>query len=1104
MATDKTKTPSKSGLSIARKNNNFVLTWTPCKDCEDQDVKVYVNNECVHTEDLGASTKKYTYTINRSNFFPNKVTQTVIEYVNGQGRASTKQFEGPKLKEVAFRLRQKQKKKKTSEYSDQKEFTIKAPNEPKYVLPAQDSNNNNVFTYSWEKDDDDGDYSTGHVMFTRYRWETCLVPESESADWDLAKSQKITTIDPENHSRSENQNSYGNLSADAIKQVIIVEKEADITAKKRRYFRVRAIGPRGQSSWRNSSHHLGGYKEVKVPTNSTSYTGTDSTGTSAIINLDLGTGYADDSIQVQYAITTPKVNTTTDSENNVVHSSLALPDGFDSWTTYETYAGTGKKDKITLDVPQQVADNEVLFVRVNRIHDNITTYGSPTLMNNRKKNVQSPTKDDPTNVKTVNNHVVYSLSSPTLEGVVIAENSHTVTVSVNNTSGITGSFIAVYQSVNNIDKVIGVISSNQSSGAFPGEWGEEDDPKFGIQCLVADYSPINRAAEGATFYDVGSNVLMTSGGIIWQAELVSKAPILKSLTKVDNSTAYISWDWNWSQADSVEISWSDNRLMWQATEDPSTYVLTNTREGERYVTGLSAGTYYFRLRFIRTTGDTVIYGKYSEIAELQMAEGPTTPTLTLSDEDGIVAPDQEVTVYWKYQSNDGTSQSFARLGEAQNTSSPWNYTEIDSLWTNTDNFIKLTPSALGWAEGSTHRIGVTLMSESGKSSKEGWSEPVMITVANRPSISVTNLSGIIPNNNANEAYDYKLVALPITCTVSGFGGEGYCSVTIERTEAFDISRPDDTHTIGHAGETVYAETYYSDEEGVTSSEVAVTLDKLIGHLDDGAQYLMRIVITDKYGQTDEAKYPFTVVWNDHAQMPAATITIDQVNDIALITPTAQSVGTGDYCQIYRMSADKPQLVLDHGTFGTQYVDIYPTYGRFGGYRIVYVTKNGDYKTAGNLLAMTEYSKTGNDEDIQQYDKFMVSIEFDNNVVEFPGNISMNHSWAKDFQTTRYLGGSIQGDWNPGAIRTGTINGTIPVDYEPEAMYGLRLLADYAGICHIRTPEGSNFYGDIQVRDDREEKWTTRISKISLNYTKVDGAEDQLMTYAEWQARQDNE
>jgi len=1080
-----TTTPKKAGMTVARNGNNIVLTWTPIKNCTDQDLKVYVNNKLVgNPHDLGSSTKKYTYTINRSNWYPNQ---------NNDGSYKKK------LTEVAFKLARKQSGKTESSYSDQKEFKIKVPGKPEYKLPQIGNSNTNEFTYSWERNSNDGDIKTTHKMFTHFHWETCLVNEGEDADWSLADTQKITRIRSSDHQPLTNQDSKGNFTNTDPHEVIIRENMADIEAKKRRFFRVRSVGPAGYSEYRESSHHLGGYTQVSVPSENTSYIGSDATGTSGSINLintntegeitDLGTGYPDDSIQVQYGITPPKVIVTT--ENGVVKSSLALPDGFNSWSTLDTFASTGVPDQYTFKIPEPLTDNNVLFIRVNRIHDNITTYGVPTLMNNKK-------------IDGENTLYIGILSSPTLDGINISENTKNVTVNATNTSDINGSFIAVYQSIEGKgEKVIGVLTSNQSSGTFPGDWADTDDPSFGIRCYIGDYSPATRQPSGVTVYDVDSNVLMASNGIIWQPDLVSKPPIIKQLTKYDNTTAYISWDWTWDQADSAEITWSNNKMAWESTEEPSSYILTNTRNGWRYITGLSAGTYYFKVRFIRTSGDTVTYGKYSEIAELLMAEGPTTPALTVSDEDGIVGPNEEVTVYWKYQSNDGTPQSLAILGETQNESAPWTYVEKKRV--NTDECITFTPEEFGWEEGTTHKVGISLMSGSGKPSKDGWSEPVSITVARKPEISITNLIAIEPVSGDADEYPYKLTQLPIEFTASGFGGDGYCSVAIERDGSYNIERPDDTSLIGYDGETIFAGTFYPEDEDSVSVPISIYKDDLIGRLDDTARYKMLVTITDKYGQTDYAEYPFTVAWDHHAQMPEATIIIDANNDIARITPIApniQNVDEGDYCQIYRMSADKPQLILDNGEFGTEYVDIYPTYGRFGGYKIVYVTKYGDYKTQDNVLAMTEYSKSGNDQDIDQYDKFLVSIQFDDNLVEFPGNISLNHSWVKDFQTTKYLGGSIQGDWNPGIQRTGTINGTIPIEYEAETMYGLRILADHAGICHIRTPEGSNFYGDIQVRDDREEKWVNRVSKISLTYTKVDSIEDDLMTYAEWQARQE--
>ena len=43
----------------------------------------------------------------------------------------------------------------------------------------------------------------------------------------------------------------------------------------------------------------------------------------------------------------------------------------------------------------------------------------------------------------------------------------------------------------------------------------------------------------------------------------------------------------------------------------------------------------------------------------------------------------------------------------------------------------------------------------------------------------------------------------------------------------------------------------------------------------------------------------------------------------------------------------------------------------------------------------------------------------------------------------------------------------------------------------------NFYGNIQVKDDREEKFVTTKSNVSLDYTRVDSVETGLLTYQDW-------
>lgn len=1076
----KTTTPKKAGLAIARSKNKFVLTWSPIKDCTDQDVKIYENSTLKGTHDLSQTTKKYTHTITASNWYPNSGKK--------------------KLKKVGFKLARKQSGKKESSYSETKYFEIKAPGIPKKIPPVQDSEHSDTFAYSWARNSSDGDINTTHKMFTRYEWETCLVSKGKKPTWSLAKTQKITTIDPTTGVRSTNVNSYGTFTS-ARTSMIIVEKQADIEARKTRHFHIRAVGPAGHSKYQLTTHQLGGSDALSIPKGNINYIGSDSTGTSGSIKLDISKGNPNDSIQIQYAITTPVISQSIIIENGIeyMHSSISLADDFNSWEVLDTFTGAGKPDTYTFRIPAQVTNNNVLFMRINRIHDGITSLGKPALINVYK----AKSETDATETITIRTE---DLSAPVFSSLSVDEAHKTVNVAVNNTSGIDGSFIAVYQKVGETKKVIGIIpSDSQQTQSFPGDWQDGDEPIFGIKCLVADYTPVERASEGATIYTCETNILMSSD-IVWQSDLVSKPPVITSLAKYDNTTAHISWEWNWSQADSAEISWSDNKIAWESNTEPSNYILTNTRNGSRYITGLSAGTYYFRVRFIRTLGETVTYGEYSDFATLVMSSAPVIPSLSLSDEDSVIAVDDEITAYWQYQSTDGTPQSFAQLAEATraNDSAPWEYTDIEDAITNTDTSMTFTPAQFGWTTDSQHYICVKVMSGSGVPS-EGYSQPKLITVAPMPVISVDGIGGendsiITVTDLEDEVDSYVLTRLPLEFSVSEVSGDGYCTVVIERAENYSIERPDDTDIIGFAGETIISETYRPDPESEenTTVDVSIDVDDLIGRLDNTAQYIMTVTVVDEYGQSVSLSYPFTVEWDHYAQMPSADIFIDHERDIAVITTDVpETLYDGDYCQLYRLSADTPQLILDHGEFGTSYVDIYPTFGYFGGYRIVYVTKYGDYKTEDNVIAMTEYSKSGNDQDIEQYDRFLVSIQFDDNLVEFPGNISVSNSWSKDFQATKYLGGSIEGDWNPGVQRTGSINGTVPVEQESDMLYGLRILADYAGICHVRTPEGSNFYGDIQVKDDREEKWVNKTSKISLSYTKVDWIEDELPTYLEW-------
>lgn len=346
------------------------------------------------------------------------------------------------------------------------------------------------------------------------------------------------------------------------------------------------------------------------------------------------------------------------------------------------------------------------------------------------------------------------------------------------------------------------------------------------------------------------------------------------------------------------------------------------------------------------------------------------------------------------------------------------------------------------------------------------------------------------------ANEYTLDRMPINVTVAGAGEGSTTTLAIERAADYHMVRPDESEIDGFEGETVYLSIFDTD------GSFTVESDALIGYLDDGASYNLVATTIDAQGQSAEASLEFTVKWAHQASTPVGTVEIDDEYDIAILTPTVPSGVTpeeGDVCDIYRLSIDRPKLVYSGANFGSRYVDPYPTIGDKGGYRFVYRTFNGDYTTDDNSIAWYNTPEHDN----PTIERFTSIINFGDDRVSLPYNISLNNKWSKDFQQTAYLGGSIQGDWNPGVKRTGSISTVGIVDTElgsaeDNAVIELvRRLAEYSGVCHIRTPDGSNIAANVNVTEDREEKMVNKIARYSLEITGIDSEGLDGMTYDEW-------
>lgn len=353
------------------------------------------------------------------------------------------------------------------------------------------------------------------------------------------------------------------------------------------------------------------------------------------------------------------------------------------------------------------------------------------------------------------------------------------------------------------------------------------------------------------------------------------------------------------------------------------------------------------------------------------------------------------------------------------------------------------------------------------------------------------ISGLDGYYNKAELNILKKMPIELSASVSGGLDNTYHTiVSIERATSYFVERPDETTYSGYEGETVYS------DDAENPSAIRIEQSSLIGYLDDTAGYILTVRVYDELDQVAEDSILFFVSWEHQASIPGAIVEFDPEYSVMKITPTIDQTKyeEGDTFDIYRLSVDKPTLIVKGGTFGQTYVDPFPTIGRFGGHRVVTITANGDFISNDEDDDMAWIDLDEEDGDI--FETEFPIINYGEGTYEILYNVDLSTQWNKDFRETRYLGGHIQGDWNAGVSRTATINSVTLRDTDEDTIRAFRRLAEYEGLCHIRTLDGSNYYADVQVSETIPSD-DNPLNTYSFNVTRVDSDGYDGIELSEW-------
>ncbi len=946
-----------------------------------------------------------------------------------------------RLKHITFRVRGKRNPYTETKYNETKTYTpdwsawvsktmtFLTPETP--TLEAElDSQNANKTTFSWNaKVDLKTSRPFTNVQYQSILKKDCKTTKGSTLTWTSSNAgwQAGTGTAEDEISITENSVSLANGSWT-------------------RWFRTRSRGPRGYSDWKYAKHVYA--KPYKAIISSTKATVANNT-TTVVANWTVASNAAHpiDSTVVEYLMATPGTN-------------LSVPAGA-TWSTGATLSDTTGNDKVKFTIGTVLDIDECLWVRIVTKHDVDAndTFSSPKLVSCGK------------------------LTAPTNLSVTdISDSTYRATVAATNGSSVPDSRIAICFTKKGWDKpiVVGVLDHGDTSTTVQcPSWTSQADISFSVYAFQGKTSRVTQ--DGYYKYAITANMksaTLTDGGDVPTAPATVTAEVSDTPGEV-----ILTWAWSWNKADSAEISWSQNPNAWESTDQPRTYTITSVNAAKWRVSGLETGVkWYFRVRLAVEADGALSYGPYSDNAEVDLSSAPAAPVLVLSA--AVAAKGNMITASWGYVSTDSTNQAYAEICTATLNNGVITYGSVIAR-AKTEQHVDITLGD-GWVTGNTYNLCVRVTSASGHVSE--WSDPVPVQIADPLVCTITSTSletETIPVSEDNpEAYTINvLTEMPLTATITGAGTGGVTTLIIERAAEYHMIRPDDLQTDGYEGETVVL--IRQDGE----NQITVNNEDLIGCLDEGAPYRLIAVIEDGLGQSDTQTIDFTVQWEHQAGVPSGTV--ENIGLVTKITPAAPTgAEAGDVCDIYRISADRPELIIQNGEFGTDYIDPYPAIGEGKGHRIVCRTANGDYITATDQPAWTDL--------IEQavIDEYSIIVDFDGRQLILPYNITLSNKWTKEFQLTSYLGGSKQGDWNRGGTRTATYNVILTEDEDADTIEGMRYLADYHGICHIRTPEGSSYACDIQVSENNAYSDGITVS-YTLTTTRVDPEGLDGMTYEEY-------
>ncbi|MCF0232923.1 MAG: hypothetical protein HUJ63_11875 [Enterococcus sp.] len=1124
MAKKKSKAPK--SLDCYRSGNAFVFSWkNSSDDYEHIQIKFKVNTKggtLSYAEPAGKSGievgKKrdyYVLRLNKNDLFPE--TGTILTSID-------------------FWVRARKKNELFCDWQHHKwkSKKLKKPTGFAYALNSLEDR----YTVGWKTKFSD----TSDRWATKTRIQSCLVEEKSTPNWNLANNWTYRTGESPTYSNTESTK---------------ILNEGSHT----RFFRIQQVGPTGSSAYLTGKHVYCNTPSATIRSANGSKKGggwnIDVSWTYRDTKL-----YPVNIVTLQYLISQPVIEKSTDPTTGKIIYDILPPTGA-SWSNAIQFVDNkkdkllsgigrfgsekekisgGKSSQFVISIDGTVSDDNVIFVRANTMHD-FESFGKSKLV-----------------VGSQGGYAIYRISTPTMDPPEIT--GTTMQLNVDHVTPLTNTHMLVKlkrgsESGSGTVHNLGIIDNPTTTGTFTVDLSEETSFQVGIQNFVGTYEiidgecTVDKTLYSDTYWYKSGDMPVAPSDV--KASLDGNDIFVTWTNRWDKCTGEtISWSTNPRAWDST-----DSPNEYEIGEKRNSFYICGVDTGVVYYIRVKAN------QNLGGDSISSGWSELTSNSTLDLASAPVIPTLTL-DKDAVEptgqftaswayistdGTDQESGIIVEAKSDeegnynpvlDGDGNPVVLTTASSSRSVVMSVEDVNNVYETTGMTDYI------WNDGTTHYLMCKVTSQSGIQSDD-WSDITPITVISPPvativsssfsqtakvystalgngettefelkyeidtvySVKINGVSttawttsenkiifSVPPSEGANIEIEWNammpeglkaLTSLPLTLELSGAGSGGYTNVAITRTRDFDALNPIELPG-GQEGEVV------ANLSNVGDGTFQITLNDILGRLDDSAPYTLTYTVQDEYGQVDSETQEFFVYWDHQAEIPVATISLED-NVVMIEVEKSSTWSDGDTVDIYRISKDDEEKIISNGEIKkeeltTTFVDPYPT--NDCSYRVVYVSKDGDWTTPYNSAAWIDIDSG--------YKLSSIIINFDKQLVELPYNINLDNSWEKPFERTRYLGGSIQGTWSEGVTRDLTAT-SVTAKYDDQGLiFQMRELANYPGICHVRTPDGSSFAANVSVSETQN--YDSMTVDFSLSIQKVDHQNVDGMTLDAWNAQKE--